>query len=278
MRDIEFWWQNNGNRWLCLFHLLCALTLYISFSVFAGENHPYSAVRDPSVSYQVYMEKARLLSMPQPLENAGSTPVDLAKRYKYADLPSATMWGGAIEMNTRFARVRDHRWMTERVRPNFLRRPSWMFPDDGCYARAALAIKMFSQWKTSVPKKVFVFGDLTVRTKNSPVGSVSWWYHVAPIVEVNGLKYVLDPSIEPHYPLTLLQWLSRMSHRPDELEVAICGSGTYSPYDNCRKKTDGQELMARRDQGAFLGLEWHRLEDLKRSPEQELGDNPPWNH
>ncbi len=157
-----------------------------------------------------------------------------------------------------------------------MRRSSWLYPDDGCFARASLAILNLSKWNVAVPKKVFVFGDLRVETKNSPSGFVTWWYHVAPLVEVNGEKFVLDPAIEPSRPLPLGDWLARQSANPDALEVAVCGSGSYTPYDECFKETDGEETSALSEQGYYLDAEWERLQRLGRNPVEELGDLPPW--
>src|SRR4030088_893974 len=113
-------------------------------------------------------------------------------------------------------------------------------------------------------------------TPNSPPGQVSWWYHVAPIVEVGGQKIVLDPAIEPHHPLKLEDWLAQMAPNISQLKVAICASGTYGPYDLCDQATDGIEQPAQDDQVYYLNSEWGRLVDLNRNPNNELGDSPPW--
>ena len=179
-------------------------------------------------------------------------------------------------MTQRFKKLRDVRWLTTEDHPDFLRRSSWLYPDDGCFARAALVIMNLSHWKIPVPNKIFVFGDLEVKTPNSQSGSVSWWYHVAPIVTVNGQKYVLDPAIEPLRPLKLEEWLSKMSSDVSTLEVSICQSGSYMPSDFCDKVTDGSEATAAQDQISYLGDEWSRLELLRRDPTADLGDTPPW--
>jgi hypothetical protein len=179
-------------------------------------------------------------------------------------------------MNERFARMRDRRWLQTDDHPGFLRRSSWLYPDDGCFARAGLAIMNFAQWALPVPSKIFVFGDLVVKTANSPSGSVSWWYHVAPIVQVGADKYVLDPALEPTHPLKLEDWLAKMSVDVHRLEVAICASGSYTPDDRCDHVTDGVEAVAAGDQIGYLQDEWFRLEELKRDPTRELGAEPPW--
>ena len=105
-----------------------------------------------------------------------------------------------------------------------------------------------------LPGKVFAFGNLTVKTDHSPRGSVSWWYHVAPVVEVEGEKFVLDPAIEFSRPLSLSEWLSRMGD-PSRIKVSFCGSGTYIPSDSCDEESDGLELRALGTQRSYLKLE-----------------------
>lgn len=255
-----------------LFLVLMGAT--VGGSVLAADFAGRSARREPGVSYHAYKSHLKALSESSRFRSA--TPMDEAKPFGTAVLPAATEWPSEAVMLERFKQFRDHRFVHDSSRPDFLRRSTWLYPDDGCFARASLAVLNLHKWSYEAPSKVFVFGDLQVETKNAPWGSVSWWYHVAPLVEVNGQKYVMDPSIEPKHPLKLAEWLGRMSERPEALEVAVCGSGSYTPDDICAKRTDGIERTALTDQGYFLSAEWYRLEELNRNPERELGEYPPW--
>ncbi len=101
------------------------------------------------------------------------------------------------------------------------------FPPDGCYARAHLmAQAMEGMGITS--EKIFVMsqrqdgsGGLTVASDYSPtpnVPSITWRYHVAPVVNVIGeeggvTRMVMDPSVSSR-PLTVSEWIGLMS--PDE--------------------------------------------------------------
>lgn len=74
----------------------------------------------------------------------------------------------------------------------------FMFPDDGCYARAhEMCRLMFAEGES--PEKVWIYGSLVVQTANSPYCSVGWWYHVAPTLTVTtptgDEKWVIDPSL-----------------------------------------------------------------------------------
>jgi hypothetical protein len=212
-----------------------------------------SASRSANVSYKVYMDAAaRGVDANVP---PWSSPADDSRPYESAQLRAATQWENLDVLTARFKEMRDLRFLIVESKPDFLRRISWLFPDDGCFARASLA---------------------NVQTANAPGGSVTWWYHVAPLVEVDGVKYVLDPAMDPSRPLTLAEWLGLMSPEPGKLDVAVCKGGTYTPYDSCDREIDQKEQTAEREQGWFLDMEWDRLVNMNRDPVQELGDNPPW--
>lgn len=259
-----------------MFRLFVLSLLCLSNFAFADFDLGKSARREPGESYRSYKAVASLLSVPQSPLSSGGTPVDLAKQYGSSELPKAVEWESEVEMVKRFSEMRDYRWMSDQQRPDFLRRITWLYPDDGCYARAGLAIRNLHQWNFKAPNKIFIFGDLVVKTPYASPGSVSWWYHVAPIVEVQGQKYVLDPAIEGSEPLKLEAWLARHTDDITKLEVAICASGSYTPYDACARETDGVESTAAADQIPFLSQEWVRILSLGKNPEEELGDNPPW--
>lgn len=234
-----------------------------------------SAYRNPNIPYEVYERKAyRYLNRHQGTENKffiKNTPLNKAKKFTEAVLPDITRWKSTL-LQTRFEKLRDTRFISINGEE---RRPSWIYPDDGCYARAAMVNRNVFRWFYPQTKKVFAFGSLRVKTPNSPRGKVGWWYHVAPIIQVKEKKYVLDPAIEPSRPLELSEWVSRMGN-PEKIKVAICASGTYSPGDNCDRKTDGLELSAERAQKAYLIKEETRIRRLGRQVEAELGDSPPW--
>lgn len=253
--------------------LLLAIVSTFAINSFAQGLGEKSAKREPGVSFRAYEARARTFGRSQmPTEKSA---VDSAQPFGKAKLPTANKWENETLMLERFRSFRDLRFLQDDTHA-MKRRSTWLYPDDGCFARAALAVMNLKAAKVPVPSKVFVFGDLQVSTKNAEGGSVTWWYHVAPLVEVAGVKYVLDPAIEPSRPLKLDEWLATMSTTPQNLEVAICNSGTYTPYDSCGRVTDGVEEEAKNDQPMFLESEWSRLESLHRDPTRELGDDPPW--
>lgn len=238
---------------------------------FAAVPHSWkSAYRDPNVSYEAYIADPRLAGF---LAQEKQTALEKAQPIDQAVLPEATRWESKEVLLERFQWIRDYRFLSDKS--GLLRRSSWLFPDDGCFARAQLANRNLRNAGVPVPSKVFAFGNLKVNTRNAPQGYVSWWYHVAPIVEVEGEKYVLDPAIEPTRPLPLNEWLSRQNQSSKTLQISICSSGTYTPYHACENK-EIAEKDAERDQNGYLDLEWERLEKLGRNPREELGEHPPW--
>jgi hypothetical protein len=255
---------------------ITCLFAVILISLSAGANSLKSAVRAPGTSYLAYKSIASIFSERPADLSAGKAVSDSSIPYDAKTIPTVTAWESVAAMTQRFEQFRDMRWLTTSDHPGFFRRSSWLYPDDGCFARAGLAIMNLVKMKAAAPNKIFVFGDLRVRTDNALSGYVDWWYHVAPIVQIAGEKYVLDPALSPRAPIKLEDWLALMTPDIHSVEIAICKSGSYSPDDTCDHVTDGVESQAADDQISFLGDEWSRMDDLHRNPSDVLGDNPPW--
>ena len=188
-------------------------------------------------------------------------------------LPELTM----IQLRSSFLSIRDMRYMPSEQGPQgFLRRNSWLYPDDGCWARAAMMKDNISKLALPAPHKVFAFGNLSVMTSNSPSGTVSWWYHVVPIARVGNMAYVYDPSIDPREPLTLLRWLELMGGDAADIRIAVCDPRTFTPSSDCSAPNPEEEQQSASVQKLYLSYEWDRLLEMKRDPIKELGDAPPW--
>lgn len=84
----------------------------------------------------------------------------------------------------------------------------YAFTEDGCYARALyMSMELASR---RVPSSAqYLTGQL------SPSASVSWGWHVAPMVEIEGTsgRTILDPSLAPGGPITLNEWIRRSNPR-----------------------------------------------------------------
>lgn len=86
------------------------------------------------------------------------------------------------------------------------------YPRDGCWARAHEMYRRLSA--QSAIGKMWLYGDLNVRTANDPTCSVSWRYHVAPTVQVQAgsgsRTYILDPSMFAA-PVTDAEWIAKQT-------------------------------------------------------------------
>lgn len=174
-----------------------------------------------------------------------------------------------------FRFLRDERFLTYQDK-NFLRRLTWLFPDDGCYARAELMAKLLEKKNSFSPVKIFAFGDLSVYSSNIPGGIVNWWYHVAIAFKFQNTLYVIDPSIEPKHPLTVEEWVKAMSVTSYNVQVSLCSAKTFDPNADCIAPHEITQEKAIREITPFLPQEWNRLLRLQRSPNSELGESPPW--
>ncbi len=205
----------------------------------------------------------------------GSTAYDARTPLNEIHLTGVPSWENESVMNRRFEAVRDFRFLKSGEHPNFLRRITWLYPDDGCPVRASYVGQVFQDQNVTRPAKVFAFGDLAVETDNSPDGIVQWWYHVAPLIVVDGKPYVLDPSIHPSAPLSLREWLESMGDS-SAIEVAICNAYTFSPDSSCLKAPASEDNYAKQLGSYFLSEEWSRQSYLGRNPTDVLGEHPPW--
>lgn len=188
------------------------------------------------------------------------------------------------ELQSLFFLVRDTALLKSK-QVNFLRRATWIYPDDGCFNRASLAALILEKNNKITPAKLFVYGDLAVQSPNSADGDdVTWWYHVVVSFRVKNQIYAFDPAIDPHKPLTIQQWSARMNRNgKTALKYTVCPSSTYTPYDECpevwgaddkNKALPFEELS--RDAYQFLKSEYDRIKMLGRDPIKELGIQPPW--
>lgn len=180
-----------------------------------------------------------------------------------------------------FTKLRDARYFPGKT-PAEPRRLTWLYPDDGCYARAAEMIALTKDWLkiSPPPKTVFSFppkdGTLVVDTANAPGGKMKWGWHVAPIVSSGGKAFVLDPALNPYRPLRLDEWLS-LQGKLGTIRLSLCDEGAYTPIFPCTGGAPPNRAQVQaRIQNVFLPKEWERQVQLGRDPAQVLGPNPPW--
>ena len=212
---------------------------------------------------------------------------------KFPLLRTVVRWPSFRIIQENFEKIRDMRYFSESNKPDFLRRISWLYPDDGCWTRASAVIKdFFGPFNNVVnqfprPSKVFVFGNLCVNSSNHPGGMVTWWYHTAPVVKdpQTNLIYVIDPSINPRQPLTLEKWLAAMNPQSgacarDHVQkkamyIAICNGYGANPNNKCNAGF-ATEANNTAEQISFQRKERARQLQLGRDADAVLGKQPPW--
>lgn len=248
--------------------LLGVLVFFICSFAYSG----ISQQRSPTETFQqiigsIYKENPHMWLREHPLNK--KVPI---KEIDYSLAPQVQSYDELIRM---FYLIRDTRFLYQKNMPDFARRISWLYPDDGCFARAAMSgIKLRSEHYIR-PAKIFVFGDLILQTPYSAAGAVYWWYHVASIVNYMGTLYVLDPALKDDGPMPVQDWYNRLGAESD-LSGVVCNEYTYDALDYCFQATLKSDEHASQDQINYLKKEWDRINILGYDAQLILGDSPPW--
>lgn len=251
------------------------LILLAQFSLTLFANEPlHSAKRNATETYQhaekEYWDHIATDAPSTKREGSASQTKKKFAELNFDDVVSTT------RVNELFTEMRDERFLTTKDKPDFIRRLSWLYPQDGCWIRAALMKQLSTKWKEGAPHKLFIFGNLSVKTENAPGGSVSWWYHVVPIFrDGDGKVTVVDPAIDPTRPLPVKDWILTQVPEVDNAQFSVCSPETYTPSSPCDGTPD-EDKVASSQIVSYLDYEWQNLVSLKRDPEKELGDSPPW--
>lgn len=262
--------------------IIIFLSLFFSGHVFA-ERLGTSAVRNTDETYEAarnrHLFEATFRVTGPRLKQRSINRAITAERAKKSlinlNLTEIPDVGSYADLENQFKYVRDTRFI-ETKDPSFPRRLTWLYPDDGCYARAEMAKLELMKQNFPAPKKLFVFGNLYAQSGNSPSGGVQWWYHVAVTYRVGADVYVIDPALEPARPLKLMEWNALVNGESTRVQYSICAAETYDPTSDCYGSEELPADETLREQRSFLQDEWNRLLELNRLPEKELGDLPPW--
>lgn len=129
----------------------------------------------------------------------------------------------------------------------------FLYPDDGCWARAHEMCRLFILHGVT-PLKIWLHGQLRVATANSPFCSVQWRYHVAPLLGVTTAsaseQWVIDPALFSG-PVPLHQWIAvqQTSVPPSTQETTDAAvylpatlTGSFDEYDVAYLKTNAALL------------------------------------
>ena len=152
---------------------------------------------------------------------------------------------------------------------DFLRRGPWLYPANGCYAKAAHVSFLAKQKGLSQPGKIYVYGDLEFDSPFAKNGHrVYWRYHMAAAYLFNGQVFIVDPGMSQSV-LTEQQWLNLISPSPQNVRVKYCDENSYSPLSSCvGGRGNGANLSHVR---GVLRDEWSNLRRLGYDPYVLLG-------
>lgn len=218
----------------------------------------------------------------------GPCVADNLKSYKdlnFSGLPTFTDY----DLWNQFLATRDLRYLID-ADPNHPtptpRRISWMYPDNGCFARAEQVDVLIENAQKPRPYKLFAMGDLRVFTDNHPSGRVEWGWHVVPVVKnTAGEVIVLDAALSPCRPLPWKEWLALMVNNIDTgftnpaggEGVALGDSWSYIPWSLASGEPSHSAESKADEENRFMRLEYDRQkDDLNRDPNVVLGASPPW--
>lgn len=261
-------------------------------NVLAVANH-VSAQRDINQDWRVKAGAPRVMNRSLATEdsilNSSIEWKNATEKNKLLNL--ANSWPNFKTIQANFEKIRDIRYFNDKRVPGFMRRISWLYPDDGCFTRASAVIKdLFGPIHNAAnqyprPSKIFAFGNLCVNSDNSQRGYVSWWYHTAPVVKdaETGQVYVLDPAVEPRKPLPVEKWMAAISSNTGNCQSRqnsvdkfyICNGYGTVPYSKCGsdyREEENQDIA----QPEFQNAERSRQTQLGRDANAVLGDAPPW--
>lgn len=191
------------------------------------------------------------------------------------DFDSIPSWSKK-EITEGFHLVRDHKYLPCSNVVNNKRAIPWLYPENGCFLRAALAKRLLSLNRYPKTKKLFVFGDFKYKSKWTKSGYVSFKFHVAVAARVESEIYILDPSVKYERPLLLLHWCEMLTSESQNknIEYSLCNELTVSHNSKCDEIEKFNEIGTRR--GIPHTVEFFTMEYLAKEYESihQLGLNP----
>jgi Glutaminase len=285
-------------QWIVLIAMCCSLVPAV---VRAQAEIDCKSAKRPPVDMKTYheicnaraaAERAASASGRATLAAAAATVRNSRKTVAGLSFANVPTWSNA-DILAQFAATRDKRYMTTSSAPSFQRRIAWLFPEDGCYARAEQVNAQIAQAGKVKPHKLFAFGDylraegLRFNTDNSFEGFVEWGWHVVPVVKNSaGEPIVFDAALSPCRPLPWKEWLALMVNDLSQLDnldagwgVALGDANAYNPDSFVTgEPSHAAESLSWFKDGIInpLVVEWDNQWGLGRDPNVVLGANPPW--
>jgi Glutaminase len=284
MFRISFWF-----RLVCIALPVVALPLTVS-PAHAAAAIDCKAARPPAIDSKTFIDTCRAQAATSRanarLAAAGATVYDSRTTVAGLNFANVPTWTDA-DILAQFPLQRDARYLTDAVNTGLQRRLSWLYPDDGCFARAEQFDVRVAQAGKTRPAKLFAFSQspgLRVYTPNAPNGVVQWWYHVVPVVKNSaGEPIVFDAAISPCKPLPWKKWLEAMIDNVADFDNIQAGNGvslgdswSYVPFNLVSGEVSHSAESVSDLSNFYLPAEWDRQVELGRDPNVVLGATPPW--
>jgi hypothetical protein len=173
------------------------------------------------------------------------------------DVVARELGGAEVKMSSPVDKLRSISQVQAREFFDVVRRQPhipFQYPVSGCWARAHEVCRIIERHLDKEPSdvvaKAWNYGDLKASSNNTPACSVEWYYHVTPIVRVDGALTALDPSLfdtpvplehwrqvqnDPNATLAFTNWLVYFRGKSGS-------ENAEAPYE---AETDMQEMRAR---------------------------------
>lgn len=292
--------------WIASFSVYCSDDLESSSTYVRHEL--FSSARASDEDYKANLEmKRKLYEKFYEVESKGSA-YDLSLPIEEADYSSVQELTSIEELHQMFLIARDTKFLQQatydglEVQPDPSiepRRISWLYPHDGCYARAGMAAIYIDRNFSIRLSKVFVYGNLSAYSDYEEDHVATWNYHVALGARVEDKVYIIDPALNFDEAIPIEDWYELITYdSPEEisnLTVSVCDTNTYGPYQSCHhpfapvvsgppgmqtvefmNNSDAKEDEEGVNIEGYLYREWDNLTLLGYNPNELLGDNPPW--
>lgn len=211
------------------------------------------------------------------------TPRENKTDLKNIDFSVIPAWS-MQEVTEGFHLIRDHTYLPCSNVVDNKRAIPWLYPENGCFLRAALAKRLLSSKGYPNIKKLFVFGDFKYKSQWAKTGYVTFKFHVAVAARVDSEVYILDPSVTYEKPLLLLEWRQMLTSESQDknIEYSLCNELTLSHNSQCDEIEEYNEIGMRRDiphtveffTMEFLAKEYENIHQLGLNPDVALSITP----
>ena len=183
-----------------------------------------------------------------------------------------------------FYLVRDHKHLPCSNVVGNKRAIPWLYPENGCFVKAALARRLLALKGYPNIRKLFVFGDFKYKSRWAETGYVSFKFHVAVATRVGDEIYILDPSVEYERPLLLLDWCQKLTSESQNsnIEYSLCNDMTVSHNSECDEVDERNEIGVRKELPhtmeffamEYLAKEYENIHQLGLDPKTLLAIKP----